>query len=425
MDSTILTRRAALCIVTLLVPPMAAACGRDQEPNSSTAVSSTPTGATTSPSLGSGSGGGGTGGSAVRGTPTAGSVAAGNKQTAPSGSAGSPVSATVPPMASAGGASGSAPTGATSVSAGAGGAVAAAGSGGATGMPTSGVACDPKDMTPEPKAVSYNVIVGYDKLTKEPTTGPLKPVIEVHSGFPEWTVYRPEPLDAETKHPIVVFGNGGCLLNGTLFGQWTFELASYGIVSVVDGKPQTKASDDPIVNGIRPGPDGKPLVMALDWITAENERPCSPFYHKLDLQKIAVAGQSCGGMMTLLSAGDKRVATALVLSSGLSGDNKTLFSTYHAPMLFISGGTSDMLHSTGLANFKAINNVPIWFGSQNSGHMGTWDQINAGEMGRAATGWIRWKLLGEASAEKMFVGADCELCKPPSEWVMIQKKMID
>jgi hypothetical protein len=42
--------------------------------------------------------------------------------------------------------------------------------------------------------------------------GPLKPVIEVHPGFPEWTVYRPEPLDAETKHPIVVFGNGGCLL---------------------------------------------------------------------------------------------------------------------------------------------------------------------------------------------------------------------
>jgi hypothetical protein len=302
------------------------------------------------------------------------------------------------------------------------GAVAAAGSGGTAAGPPA-VACDPKDKTPDPTAVSYKVIVGYDKLDKPPTTGPLNPVIEVHSGFPEWTVYRPEPLDAETKHPIVVFGNGGCLLNGTLFGQWTFELASYGVVSVVDGKPQTKASDDPIVNGIRSGPDGKPLVMAMDWITAENERPCSMFYHKLDLEKIAVAGQSCGGMMTLLSAGDKRVATALVLSSGLSGDNQMLFSTYHAPMLFITGGTSDMLHSTALANFMAINNVPMWFGSQNSGHMGTWNQINAGEMGRAATGWVRWKLLGEAAAEKMFVGADCELCKPPSEWVMIQKKM--
>ena len=313
------------------------------------------------------------------------------------------------------------------MAAGAGGATTpAAGSGGAAGAPPAGVACDPKDKMPEPTAVSYKVLVGgYDKLDKPPTTGPLNPVIEVHPGFADWTVYRPEPLGAETKHPIVVFGNGGCLLNGTLFGQWTLELASYGVVSVVDGKPQSKPTDDPAFNGIRSGPDGKPLVMAMDWITAENERPCSIFYHKLDLEKIAVAGQSCGGMMTMLSAGDKRVATALVLSSGLSGDQKMLFSTYHAPMVFITGGTSDMLHATALANFNAINNLPLWFGSQNSGHMGTWNQINAGEMGRAATGWVRWKLLGDAAAEKMFVGADCELCKPPSEWVMIQKKMID
>jgi hypothetical protein len=312
----------------------------------------------------------------------------------------------------------------SSGAAGTAGAVAAAGSGSAAMAPP-GVACDAKDMMPAPTAVSYKVIVGYDQLDKPPTTGPLAPVIEVHPGFPDWTVYRPEALNAETKHPIVVFGNGGCLLNGTLFGQWTFELASYGVVSVVDGKPQTKASDDPIFNGIRSGPSGEPLVMAMDWITAENERPCSMFYHKLDLEKIAVAGQSCGGMMTLMAAGDKRVATALVLSSGISGNNNTLFATYHAPMLFITGGTDDQAHSPGLANFMAIDNVPMWFGSQNSGHMGTWDQINAGEMGRAATGWIRWKFLGDAASEKMFVGADCELCKPPSEWVMIQKKMID
>jgi hypothetical protein len=315
---------------------------------------------------------------------------------------------------------------ATSVAAAGSGAMAAAGSGATTTVGPMAAACDPKDNMADPTPVSFKVLVGgYDKLDKPPTTGPLNPVIEVHPGFPDWTVYRPETLNPETKHPIVVFGNGGCLLNGTLFGQWTLEIASYGIVSVVDGKPQSKPSDDPIFNGIRPGPDGKPQVMAMDWITAENERPCSIFYHKLALDKIAVAGQSCGGMMTMLAAGDKRVATALVLSSGLSGENSMLFSTYHAPMLFITGGTSDMLHATGLANFNAIDNVPMWFGSQNSGHMGTWDQINAGEMGRAATGWVRWKLLGDATAEKMFVGADCELCKPPSEWVMIMKKMID
>jgi hypothetical protein len=412
------TTRAALWGMALTV-----GCSSGQSPTNTSAGSSAPTGATTTPTVGSG-----TTDTSGAGRNAAGSATSPGK---PSGAAGSSVNAAggkTGASATTGGttaSAGSSGGGASSALAGNGGAVAAAGSGGATGAPNTAVACDPKDKTPDPTPVSYKVIVGYDKLDKPPTTGPLMPVIEVHSNFPEWTVYRPEPLDPEKKHPIVVFGNGGCLLNGTLFGQWTFELASYGVVSVVDGKPQTKASDDPIVNGIRSGPDGKPLVMALDWITAENERPCSLFYHKLDLAKIAVAGQSCGGMMTLLAAGDKRVSTALVLSSGLSGDNSMLFSTYHAPMLFITGGTSDMLHSTALANMMAINNVPIWFGSQNSGHMGTWDQINAGEMGRAATGWVRWKLLDEPGADKMFVGPDCELCKPPSEWVMIMKKMID
>ncbi len=252
----------------------------------------------------------------------------------------------------------------------------------------------------------------------------MNPVIEVHPGFPEWTVYRPEPLD-DSKHAIVIFGNGGCLLNGTLFGQWTLELASYGIVSVVDGTPAKSASGDPAANGIRPGPDGEPMVMAMDWITAENERPCSPFYQKLAVDKIGIAGQSCGGMMTLLAAGDERVATAMVFNSGLSSNDSTLFASYHAPMLFLAGGSSDFLARSATANVAAITKVPIWYGNLNVGHMSTWAEVNAGEMGRVATGWVRWQLQGDSMMEKWFVGADCELCKPPSEWVMIQKKMID
>jgi hypothetical protein len=280
-------------------------------------------------------------------------------------------------------------------------------------------------MTPVPKSVSFKVIVGYDRLTEEPTTGPQKPVVEVHSGFPEWTVYRPESLGGETKHPIVVWGNGGCLLNGTLYGQWLLELASYGIVSIADGKPAQSASSDPAANGIRPGPDAAPMKLAIDWITAENARVCSPFYQKLAIDKIGIGGQSCGGMMTMLSAGDKRVATAMVFNSGLSTGDAALFASYHAPMLFLAGGSSDFLSTSATANVRAITSVPIWYGNLNVGHDGTWTQPNGGEMGRVATAWVRWKLQSESTLEKMFVGADCELCKSPSMWVNIQKKMLD
>jgi hypothetical protein len=182
------------------------------------------------------------------------------------------------------------------------------------------------------------------------------------------------------------------------------------------------ADADPAVNGIRPGPDGEPLVKAIDWITAENERPCSMFYRKLNVSKIAIGGQSCGGMMSMLSAGDKRVTTSMVFNSGLSGNDATLFASYHAPMLFLAGGSADFLSTTATSNFNAINTVPIFYGNLEEGHEATWDQVNGGEFGRVALGWVKWKLLGDAMAEKMFAGADCELCK--TDWV-IEKKMMD
>ena len=159
-------------------------------------------------------------------------------------------------------------------------------------------------------------------------------------------------------------------------------------------------------------------------ITTENDRPCSPFYKKLDVTKIATGGQSCGGMMTMLSAGDERVNTAMVFNSGTSGNNSSLFASYHAPMLFLAGGSSDFLSSSATANVEAIDNVPIFYGNLQVGHGGTWESTNGGEMGRVALGWLKWKLQGDNALEAMFVGADCELCKPASEWTVV-KKMID
>ena len=203
------------------------------------------------------------------------------------------------------------------------------------------------------------------------------------------------------------------------------ELASWGFVVVADGKPQDNNSGaDAAAGGIRSGPAAEPMVMAMDWITAENDRPCSPFYRKLDVAKIGTAGQSCGGMMTMLSAGDKRVTTAVVSNSGVSGNNSMLFASYHAPMLFMAGGSSDFLSSSATANVNAISNVPIFYGNLDVGHGATWEQTNGGEFGRVMLGWLKWKLRGDSSVEQMFVGADCELCKAPSKW-KIQKKMID
>jgi hypothetical protein len=347
----------------------------------------------------------------------AGSSRAGSGATAAVGTAGRTAAA-----GGSGPSAGSGGTGAAAAGASAGGAAGA--SSGAAGAQGPAVACNPADKKPDPKPVPFTQISGYQSMTKEPTTGPAKPVIESDPGFPDWTVYRPEHLDGETKHGILVWANGGCLKNGTLYGQWLLEVASYGFVVVADGQPQT-ASADPAAGGIRSGgADGKPQAMALDWIIAENERPCSQYFHKLDVTKVAAAGQSCGGLMSLQAAGDKRMTTAIIFNSGLFSADQAVYSALHTPIAYFIGGMSDVAYKNAEQDTSMINKVPLFYGNLDVGHGATWMETNAGEFGRVGLGWLKWQLNGDDTAKKLFVGADCELCKSPSKWT-VKKKMID
>lgn len=280
-----------------------------------------------------------------------------------------------------------------------------------------GGACGKSTLSP------FTNIPGYQRLTKPPTTGPYEPTLETNAGWPEWTIYRPKDL-GDRQHPVVLWGNGGCLKNGTLMGQFALELASHGMVVLVDGKV-FPANADPIAGGIREfgGGGAGPMVSTLDWLTAENERSCSPLYHKLDLSKVGVTGQSCGGMMALPAAGDKRVTTALINNSGLFQRDAKVYAALHTPIAFLIGGPSDISYQNAEADFKAINNVPIFYANNPVGHAATWDKVNAGEFGRVGLGWFKWQLFGDAAAEKMFAGPDCELCKPGSKWTVKKKNM--
>lgn len=271
---------------------------------------------------------------------------------------------------------------------------------------------------------SYTNIPGYQRLAKAPMTGPYEAVLETNAGWPEWTIYRPKDLGAR-QHPVVVWGNGGCLKNGTLFGQIALELASHGIIAVVDGKVYP-ANADPIAGGIRElgGGGAGPMVTTLDWLTKENEQSCSPLFHKLNLSKVGVSGQSCGGMMALAAAGDKRVSTVLINNSGqLFQVDPKIYAALHTTVGYLIGGPTDMAYKSAEADFKAITNVPVFYANNPIGHHATWDQINAGEFGRVALGWFKWQLLDDPLAAKMFVGPDCELCKSGSKWTVKNKNM--
>jgi len=297
-----------------------------------------------------------------------------------------------------------------------GGASATGDAGGPSVAESPAVACNPADKKPDPKNVPVSEIRRYQGMTVAPAKGPYKAVLESDPGLPDRTVYRPEVL-GEVKHPIVVWANGGCSTDGTYFSKFLLELASYGFVAIADGKPNGSGSRSIGTNGV-------PQTEALDWIIAENERPCSQYYHKLDVTKTAAAGQSCGGLMSLGASADKRLTTVGIFNSGLFERDQKIYAGLHTPIAYFIGGPDDIAYAQAEADVAAISTVPLFYGNLDVGHFATWAEDNAGEFGRVGVEWFKWQLMGDAASAKVFTGADCELCKPPSKWT-IKKKMME
>lgn len=297
--------------------------------------------------------------------------------------------------------------------AGASGMQAAAGAGGAPEPPDE--PCT-GDMGPGSTEVEFALPGEGPGLS--PPTGEFKPIMENDLGIPTHTIIRPEPL-GKIKHPIMAWGEGGCGKSGNIgmFSALFQEFASHGILIVADGPP----GNGPTMAG----QDRGPLIFGLEWAIAENERPCSKYYHKLDVTKLAVSGQSCGGLMAIDAARDPRITTAFPYNSGLFARDQATYDDLHSPMAIFDGGEEDIAYANGLADFNAIETIPILFANPTScssnGHVCTFFDANAGEFGRAGVGWLRWHLLGDqgATGKGLFVGDNCGLCGPA--WTMMWK----
>ena len=268
------------------------------------------------------------------------------------------------------------------------------------------VACNASDRGPEAKAIT-----GLGTGAKP--AGSFEVVVESDPGISDQTIFRPATLGS-IKHPILAWGNGGCMKSNSGFAEFLIQLAAQGIVVIADGKPGGSGSSNQ---------DGSQLLKGISWAEKENERPCSKYYHKLDIKKIAVSGQSCGGLMALNVSGDKRITTSMPMNSGLMSRNRTLYNALHAPMAIINGGPSDIAYANGKADFEAITNIPIMMANLPVGHGGTYRQDNGGEMAKVALGWLRWHLFDDlgATGKGMFIGPNCGLCSG-TQWDIQWKK---
>jgi dienelactone hydrolase len=288
------------------------------------------------------------------------------------------------------------------------------------------------------------------------TRGRYAAVMEMDTTLPDHTVYRPADLSkVQGKLPVVSFGNGGCVNIGSAFKPLLGEVASHGYLAIATGPigpepafPAPPAAGAPPPAGPRAGapPGGMPfeqsktesLVKAIDWAIAENARKSSPYYGRIDTTKIAVAGQSCGGLQAIAVGADPRVTTVLVLNSGIirggipTPDGGTRqpagylpasdadLPKLHTPMLYLIGGEKDQAYRGAEGDFEAIQKLPVFNANTPVGHGGTWREPGGGAMGKVAIDWLNWRLKGDAEAAKTFNGDPCGLCNETA-WTVKRK----
>lgn len=270
------------------------------------------------------------------------------------------------------------------------------------------------------------------RIIEDGGTGAYKAVMASDKTLATHTVFRPQNLSAlgeKVKLPIVVWGNGACANSPWEHVNFLSEVASHGFLVVAIGPMPAEGQ-----RGAAGGPTKSPLLSdAIDWAMAQNSETSSQYYQKLDIEKIAVAGMSCGGLQALQVAPDPRISTVMICNSGILGDpgrgmpgmpslTKDQLEELHTPVIYILGGEKDIAHNNGMDDFRRINHLPVFAANLNVGHGGTYGRPHGGEFAEVATAWFQWRLKNDAEAAKMFIGDPCGLAKVEG-WKVEKKKI--
>jgi dienelactone hydrolase len=299
-----------------------------------------------------------------------------------------------------------------------------------------------------PAAIPARILPVTANLRGAPPTGPHAVVIEHDQALATHTIYRPATFGS-SKHPVLVWGEGGCAKDGLQFPEFLNEIASHGVVVIADGPPVGRTAPGggaargprdggaaPPAAGSAPAPgaraggggqqrggvprvmtDGSALIAAIDWIAKEGNDPASRFYRKVEASRVAAMGMSCGGLMSYGASADPRVATVGIWNSGLIQADETIFAGLHSPVIIVTGGEKDIAYANGKRDFDTMPaKIPVFYGVFPSvGHGGTYNEDNGGAFGVAAVAWLKWQLLNDSGARAFFVGRDCRLCTDP-QW---------
>lgn len=155
-------------------------------------------------------------------------------------------------------------------------------------------------------------------------SGPYKAALFTDPTLRKHTIYvRATPPPSNIELPVVIWGNGLCAATGTFFYNFLMEVASHGFVIISNGAPaatsQAALGSAPVSTAAQPGGWAgtfSSLVVNLQMLnngvsTATDQTDAVKWvvqpdktkrFGNLDVENIAAAGQSCGGILCMFSS---------------------------------------------------------------------------------------------------------------------------
>ena len=227
--------------------------------------------------------------------------------------------------------------------------------------------------------------------------------------FGLYSVFYPGCMPEGQKFPVITWANGTCAMPEG-YGPLLRYVASKGYIVVAANSVQTGA--------------GTQQRKAIDFIFAEGKDSKSDFFGHVDEEKVGAMGHSQGGMSTIAAAADPRIKVVIIWNGGTSASK---------PFLAVSGDRD--IGGTPASMKNAANAAPrpaAWLfyhqvpaavngsttGQTAPGHLTL--MMESERVQGVAVKWWDMMLKGDAEAKKMFVGADCGICKGtelPSMWI--------
>ena len=276
-------------------------------------------------------------------------------------------------------------------------------------------------------------VSGQSRVVEEGGTGPYKVLMLEDPSLEAHTIFAPQdlsPFGKKNPLPVLVWGNGACTNSPWEHYLFLNEIASHRFLVIATGYIPM---DDKPYRG--PMSTSGQQIESIDWAIAQNADKESPYYGRIDVNHIAAAGMSCGGLQTLDNATDPRISTIMICNSGLFINPRTAvpnmpmpdkerLQEITVPVIYILGGPEDIAYENGMDDFHRLVKVPAFAANYPVGHGGTYRQPHGGEFTVPALAWLQWRLKGDTEAAKLFVGADPALANREG-WTVEKNGLID